>query len=141
MFQLDGKPLPVDTPFTSNDIQYPANWLRLASAEEKAAIGIEEVPDPEPYDDRYYWGPGNPKDLEQVRSNVISQIKQAAGSKLATSDWKVVRAAEGATPVDEETLTKRQAIRQASNDNEAAVNSCSSVDEIAALQLVWPEEV
>lgn len=55
MFLLNGQPLAVDTPFTANDIQYPANWLRLASAEEKSAIGITEVADPVRADDRFYW--------------------------------------------------------------------------------------
>ena len=55
MFLLNGQPLAVDTAFTANDIQYPANWLRLASAEEKASIGITEVADPVRADDRFYW--------------------------------------------------------------------------------------
>ena len=56
MFLLNGEPLAIDTPFTADDIQYPANWLRLSTLEEKEAIGITEVPDPEPYDQRFYWG-------------------------------------------------------------------------------------
>ena len=61
MFLLDGKPLSPDVAFTTPDgTQYPANWLRLASPEERAAIGITEAPDPEQYDQRFYWGPGNP---------------------------------------------------------------------------------
>jgi hypothetical protein len=66
MFLLNNQPLPVDTPFTANEIQYPANWLRLASAEEKAAIGITEVPDPVRADDRFYWNGDStlPKALE-----------------------------------------------------------------------------
>lgn len=55
MFLLNGQPLAVDTPFTANEIQYPANWLRLASAEEKSAIGITEVADAVRADDRFYW--------------------------------------------------------------------------------------
>jgi hypothetical protein len=61
MFQLDNKPLALDVPFTCNNISYPANWLRLASPEERADIGITEVADPESYDDRFYWGVDNPK--------------------------------------------------------------------------------
>lgn len=61
MFQLDNKPLALDTAFTHNEISYPANWLRLASPEERAAIGITEVADPASYDDRFYWGVDNPK--------------------------------------------------------------------------------
>jgi hypothetical protein len=46
MFILDGKPLPLDRAFTTSDgTQYPANWLRLSTIEERDAIGITEVPD------------------------------------------------------------------------------------------------
>ena len=44
-FKLDGKRLPVDVPFTSNGVKYPANWLRLTTLEEKKAIGITEEKD------------------------------------------------------------------------------------------------
>jgi hypothetical protein len=66
MFLLNNQPLAVDTPFTANEIQYPANWLRLTTAKEKAAIGITEVPDPVRADDRFYWDGNiaNPKALE-----------------------------------------------------------------------------
>lgn len=46
---LNNAPLPLDLPFKDAEgNSYPANWLRLTSMEEKAAIGITEVPDPEP---------------------------------------------------------------------------------------------
>jgi hypothetical protein len=49
MFLLNNVPLPLDTPFKdAAGFSYPANWLRLTSLEEKQAIGITEVPDPEP---------------------------------------------------------------------------------------------
>jgi hypothetical protein len=68
MFLLNGNPLAVDTAFTNDGIQYPANWLRLASAEEKASIGITEVADTVRADDRFYWNGdiNNPKALEDV---------------------------------------------------------------------------
>ena len=65
MFMLNNNPLPVGRAFTANGIQYPSNWLRLASAAEKAAIGITEVADPVRADDRFYWNGDitNPKEL------------------------------------------------------------------------------
>ena len=65
MFTLNNNPLPVGRAFTANGIQYPSNWLRLASAAEKAAIGITEVADPVRADDRFYWNGdvNNPKEL------------------------------------------------------------------------------
>ena len=65
MFLLNNQPLAVDTPFTANDISYPANWLRLSSAEEKLAIGITEVADEDTsFDNRFYWSKDLPKALE-----------------------------------------------------------------------------
>ena len=71
MFKLDGKILRVDRAFTTSDgTQYPSNWLRLSSAEEKAAIGITEEADPVRADDRYYWDGdvNNPKALDDVNA-------------------------------------------------------------------------
>jgi hypothetical protein len=49
MFLLNGVPLPLDTPFRdAAGNSYPANWIRLTTIHEKNAIGITEVPDPEP---------------------------------------------------------------------------------------------
>ena len=69
MFKLDGKILRIDRAFTTSDgTQYPSNWLRLSSAEEKTAIGITEEADPVRADDRYYWDGdvNNPKALDDV---------------------------------------------------------------------------
>lgn len=55
MFLLNGSPLPVGRAFTHEGVQYPANWLQLATSEEKSAIGITEQADPVRADDRFYW--------------------------------------------------------------------------------------
>ncbi len=140
MFMLDNKPLALDVPFEHNEISYPANWLRLASPEERASIGIREVADPQPYDDRFYWGPGLPKDLDQLKAQMVGQVKSIAGSLLAPTDWKVTRAAEGVKAVDAETLAARAEIRAASDANEEAVLACTTVDQLADLQFTWPEQ-
>ena len=62
-FKLDGNPLAVDVAFSHNDINYPANWLRLSTADEKTALGITEVADDPVYDSRFYWGNGTAKTL------------------------------------------------------------------------------
>jgi len=138
MFMLDNHPVSVDCAFTHNNIQYPANWLRLASPAERAAIGITEVADPERYDDRFYWAPGNPKDLDQLKTQMVGQVKSIAGSLLAPTDWKIVRAAEGVKACDQETLDSRAAIRAASDTNEAAISACATVDELSSIEFTWP---
>lgn len=97
MFMLNDKPLPLDTPFTHNGIQYPANWLRLSTADEKAAIGITEVADPVPHDDRFYWAPGVPKALDDVLatkedgSPLMVQVYDAATQSMVDTDKQVVQ--------------------------------------------------
>ena len=65
-FKLGTKTIQLDTPFTHNDIQYPANWIRLASEEDKEAIGLVWEADATRADDRFYWDGNinNPKALE-----------------------------------------------------------------------------
>lgn len=43
-----GQTVPLDRQFTHDGVNYPANWLRHASPEERTAIGLVEVADPEP---------------------------------------------------------------------------------------------
>lgn len=140
MFQLDNKPLALDTAFTHGGISYPANWLRLASAEEKASIGISEVPDPQPYDDRFYWGVDNPKDLVQLKTNWIAQVKNTAGKLLAQTDWMVIRKAERDVAIPADTVTYRAAVVVEANRLEAAINACSDVPALVAVVTAqgWP---
>jgi hypothetical protein len=65
-FKLGTRTIQLDTPFTHNDIQYPNNWIRLASEEDKAAIGMTWEADAVRADDRFYWDGNinNPKALE-----------------------------------------------------------------------------
>jgi len=65
-FKLGTKTIQLDTPFTHNDIQYPANWIRLASEADKSAIGLIWEADAVRADDRFYWDGNinNPKALE-----------------------------------------------------------------------------
>ena len=74
-FKLNGNPLAVDVAFSHNDIQYPANWLRLSTAEEKTAIGITEVADAPTYDSRFYKGDGTAKALDDDKTETIDGVE------------------------------------------------------------------
>ena len=74
MLKLDGKTLQYDRAFTHEGISYPANWLRLTTLEEKQAIGISEVADnTQSWDQRFYWGIDNPKDLDQLKASYTAE--------------------------------------------------------------------
>ena len=95
-FKLNGKPLAVDVAFSHNDIQYPANWLRLSTAEEKTAIGITEVADAPTYDSRFYWGDGTAKALDdkteiidgvEYKTLGVKSVLKAQEKQIANSLW------------------------------------------------------
>ena len=69
-FKLNGNPLAVDVAFSHNDINYPANWLRLSTADEKTALGITEVADAATFDSRFYNGDGSAKTLTDTTETV-----------------------------------------------------------------------
>ena len=153
MFLLNGKPLALDTAFTDSEgIQRPANWLRLASPEEREAIGITEEPDPAPYDQRFYWGYDSdgvliPKQLEDetttpedgepytttgLKTLWRSQTSQTASTLLSPTDWYIVRETDTGVPCPTAIRTWRQSIRDLAADKSASIDGCTSVDELAA---------
>jgi hypothetical protein len=119
MFILpDGRPISPDVAFTLNEINYPANWLRLATPEEREAIGITEVPDPAPYDQRFYWGydaDGNliPKDHTQLVEQWTEQTRYIANNLLVPTDWIIIREADNGKTADPVLRTWREEIRLA----------------------------
>ena len=155
-FKLDGNPLAVDVAFSHNDINYPANWLRLASLDEKNAIGITEVADDPVYDSRFYWGDGTAKTLTDtnevdengdplldvngdqivtlgVKSILKAQEKNIAGSLLARYDWYVVRKAEKSTAIPTAITTYRDGVRTACNTRETEIDACSDTAALVTL--------
>ena len=132
MLKLNNKPLSYDRAFTHADIQYPANWLRLSSLEERNALGITEVADAPSWDQRFYWGVDNPKDHTQLVEQWVSQVKQTAGSMLSQTDWYVIRLSDSAKPVPTSVQLERSEIRRFSDEKEAAIEATTTTAELAA---------
>ena len=156
-FKLDGSPLAVDVAFkTSDGTQYPANWLRLSTADEKTALGITEVADDPVYDGRFYNGDGTAKTLTDtnqvdengdpvldsngdqvvilgVKSILKAQEKVTAGSLLARYDWYVVRKAEKSTAIPTAISTYRDAVRTACNTRETEIDNCADTAALVTL--------
>ena len=147
-FLLDGKTIQQGVAFADKDgNQYPANWLNLSSAEEKEAIGLTEVADPEIFDNRFYWDAGLPKDLEDkietvdekeyttkgLKSNFVAQIKDTTNKLLASTDWYVIRKIERNIDIPTDIETKRSAIITESNRLETEINKVKDVEELIAV--------
>lgn len=143
MFLLNGNPLPVDTPFEIDGTQYPSNWLRLTSIEEKNAVGITEVADPESYDDRFYWGVDNPKDLAGLKTNWSSQVKDTANKMLSQTDWMYIRKLERNVDVPAATVTYRAAVITECTRLLAAIDAATDVPGLITVVTTqtWPEGV
>ena len=155
-FKLDGKPLAVDVAFSHNNINYPANWLRLSTADEKTALGITEVADDPVYDSRFYWGDGTAKTLTDtnevdengdpvldadgnqlvtlgVKSILKAREKATAGSLLARYDWYVVRKAEKSTAIPTAITTYRDGVRTACDTREKEIDACANTAALVSL--------
>ena len=155
-FLLDGKPLAVDVPFTHGDIHYPANWLRLSTAQEKKDLGITEVADAPTSDSRFYWGDGTAKSLIDtnevdengdpvldengdqvvtlgVKSVLKAQEKTTAGTLLAKYDWYVVRKAEKSTAIPTAITTYRDGVRTACDTREKEIDACADTAALVTL--------
>jgi hypothetical protein len=133
MFKLNGKPLALDVAFSNGGINYPANWLRHASIAEKNAIGITEVSGPAWYDQRFYWGVGNPKALADLKTLWIDNQKSTASSLLSKTDWMIIRKEEATTAIPSSTTTYRSSVRTQCKAREDQITACDSTDELAAL--------
>ena len=156
-FLLNGNPLAVDVPFTVGDINYPANWLRLSTAQEKKDLGITEVTDAPTYDSRFYWNDGTAKALDDVnevdenndpvldengnqvvtlgvKSVLKAQEKVTAGSLLAKYDWYVIRKYEASKAIPTAIKTYRTAVRTACLTRESEIDNCADT---AALVILY----
>ena len=147
MLILNEKPLSYDRAFTHAGIQYPANWLRLSSLEERNALGITEVANDPTYDQRFYWGVDNPKQLndktetvdgEEVKTTGLKTLWSAtqgeiAASLLAPSDWRIIKAKETGTNIPSAWKTYRAAVRTACNTRQTEIGNAADVPALIEL--------
>lgn len=153
MFQLNGNPISIDSEQVIGGIRYP--HLRDPALREQ--LGVVEVADPEQYDQRFYWGVGNPKQLDDIqvtpdegtpytqkgmKSDWIAQVKDTAGSMLAQTDWMVIRKAERNVDIPATVVTKRAAIVAECDRLEAAITACATVEELITVVGAqdWPND-
>ena len=152
-YKLNGKVLQLDRGFTdSTGVQRPANWLRSSTERDRELLGITwEAPTDVSYDQRFYWGPSNPMQLNdepavdedgnelgytQTGLKTLWKSKQdeIAASLLAESDKRVIKALDEATSFAEFKAAKpanyttyRSAVRTACNTRQAEIDNCSDV--------------
>jgi len=134
---------------TINGLQYPRQIFRKWSKAELLAIGITpariEVPDHRYYNtgaetftlvdgETVISYSGTEKDVEGLKTQLVSKIKQNVGSLLSSSDWRVIREADGGTAMTDAWKTYRNEIRAHGNSLESGVEAFASLQAIKNFQ-------
>lgn len=142
------------TAFTLGDVQYPANFLNLSSAEEKTNIGLVEViVVGSPQNEQFYWVSttleegvmtyvNTPKDLATVQESAVANVNTKAYTLLFPSDWMIVKAGETGEPVAQNWKDYRSAVRTTANLARTGIAACITVDELVAFVsgIQWPHD-
>lgn len=146
MYELNGQVLQLDQPFTYNEIQYPANWLRLSTQEDRDALGIvwvEQQPRP---NDFFYYVTENPdgtytaipKPVPDVQAAMVEQCNKYAYTTLFKTDWMVIRQSETGEAVPADITQYRANVRADFQVNKDAIMACTTIPELEALTYTWP---
>ena len=91
-YVLNGNVLKLDVSWEHNGVQYPANWLRLSTAQDRAELGVSWIDDKPNWDQKWYWGYDNsgyliPKTYADLKAAWIAKTKDAAYKLLQPSDY------------------------------------------------------
>ena len=133
-------------------VQYPRNWLTLASDSEKAAIGLIEVTYSGSHKDSEYYNntesapvydaskgtvvitkSSTAKDLANLKSSKKESASSNAYSSILPTDWYVVRKSENSTAIPAKISAFRTAVRLVCNSLCTAIDNASDLDALAAL--------
>jgi hypothetical protein len=134
---------------TVDGIQHPSNIFRAWTKPELLAIGIAparvETPDSRYYNtgaESYTFTDGEwvisyattEKDVEQLKEQLISKINAHVGSLLSSSDFRVLREADGGSAMSDEWTTYRNEVRAHGNSLENGVEAFASVQAVKNFQ-------
>ena len=136
-YKLGDRTLALDVPWEHNDVQYPANWLRLSTAQDRAELGIVwEAMTVLHWNQKFYWGydaDGNllPKTYTDLKTAFGSPDQRNSKQLLQRSDWRVIKAKERGTTMNADWKTWRQTIRTECGTMVAAIEATADVGDTA----------
>ena len=133
-------------------IQYPRNWLNLASNSEKASAGFIEVTYSGSFGDENYYSntesapvynasagtvvitkSKTAKNLTSLKADKINKIEINANSLMGGTDWYVTRKAETNTAIPSNVTAYRTACRLVCNSTKTAIGSASDLAALIAI--------
>ena len=136
-------------------IQYPRNWLNLASNSEKASVGFIEVTYSGSHKDSAYYTnsdsspvydsskgtvvitkSASAKVLATVKAEKLQSARSSVYSALQPTDWYVIRKSEHSTAIPAKIVAFRLAARTVYGKIQTAVTNSSDVDAVAAIYAI-----
>ena len=133
-------------------IQYPRNWLNLATDSEKTSVGFIEVTYSGSHKDGAYYSNSESSpvydasggtvtitksstalNLASVKTNKLQSARDLVYSALLPTDWYVVRKSEHNTAIPAKIVAYRLAARTVYGKIQTAITNASDVDAVAAL--------
>jgi hypothetical protein len=92
MFLLNGNPISIDNEQVIDGVRYP----HLRDPALRESLGITEAPEPEFFDQRFYWGVGSPKllndreEVDQDGNPMWVKVYDPATKQMVDSDKRLV---------------------------------------------------
>lgn len=70
----DGQTISFDREFAHGGVNYPADWLRRASPQDREALGLIELAPPPAFDERWYFAPGEARPLDAIKAARFAEL-------------------------------------------------------------------
>ena len=124
---------------TIDSVTYPKNIFR--DSDLLTSLGITEYTE-NTVDNRYYWtgeltitdGVGTyatiDRDVDTLKEQMIATVKSQVGSRLKTTDWMVIREADGGTTMNADVKAYRSAIRTEGDAKEVEIEALVTLDDV-----------
>ena len=143
---------PVAFKHPTTGMQYPRNWITLATDSEKSAIGLIEVTFSGSHGDQDYYinSESSPaydasagtvvitksktaKDLTALKTEKTQSIENNANSSMSSTDWYVTRKSEVSTAIPSTVTAYRTACRLVCNSTKTAITNASDLAALIAI--------
>jgi len=143
---------PVAFKHPTTGLQYPRNWITLATNSEKSDAGIIEVTFSGAYKDSDYYTNSESAPVYDASAGTVTITKSASAKVLASvkaeklgsarsgvyntlqpTDWYVIRKSEHSTAIPAKIIAFRLACRTVYGKIQTAITNASDVDAVAAL--------
>lgn len=126
--------------FTYDNKSFPANWLRLTSDVEKAAIRIYPYTPPKTEYSKFKRD-GEYIALDEARASIMNSTDMVVRSLLEATDWAYVRKIETGQAVPQKIIDYRAAVRAELEKFKRASFGAKSTEELekAYNAIKWPQ--